>query len=55
MKKSRWIKPEYCSFRNYECDQCENFKDDACSLSEEHVKILDDVMDRDRKLGKIRS
>ena len=43
--KCEWFKPEYCIDRKLSCDQCENFvkEDKTCLLTEQHVKILDDV------------
>jgi len=42
------VKPKYCTDRDLDCEECENFdKDDKfCLLLEEMVRLLDDVINK---------
>lgn len=42
----KWIKPEYCTYKRVDCDQCENLKTGICSLTEGQLQILEDEMER---------
>lgn len=52
--KTRWMKPEYCTSKKLSCEDCENFtkEDKTCLLTEEHVKILDNVITKEKLGGK---
>lgn len=37
-KKPKWLKPEYCVYKNIECDKCEHFKNNLCELSKKYIE-----------------
>ncbi len=41
-----YIKPDYCADQDLICLKCELFKDNKCSLLEEHIETLQRVNDR---------
>lgn len=42
----KYVKPDYCIDRDYECLKCELFRNYECLLRLEHILILKTINDR---------
>lgn len=54
-RDNKWIKPDYCTDRKQDCFKCELFKNDECSLKEEHLLILKTINDREKQIKEDKS